>query len=245
MNGRHCGKFCWQKSAPPSVGSVAVSVCPAKPSYLWFPSVPAICSYSKADTCVIFSEAFAPQVRLNFRNYTTLMFVIFPWLGSACKGSCKLSVTQGESRKGVREPNSYLVWLSDGRLFRRARWAINVDYSSSSSLVASHQPLLPQVQHRAGFFPPLELVQYTPVTVPPFPASLPVVCSTPFRGTASSLAVLPTRSGPVAAPLEGSFALSRISASTQFLQRLRSSPVPGFFWMTRSLVMLVVCVVRR
>lgn len=70
-------------------------------------------------------------------------------------------------------------------------------------------------------------MQYAPVTVPPFPASLPVGCSTPLRGTASSLAVLPTHSGPVAAPLEGSFTPLRISASTQALQRVRSSQVPG------------------
>jgi hypothetical protein len=94
------------------------------------------------------------------------------------------------------EPNSYLVRLSDGRLFRRTRWAINIDYSSYSSLLESHQPFPGPVPDRAMSLPTSE--QPAPVCGPPLSAVLPRGCSTPLRGAASSLAVRPARSSPVA-----------------------------------------------
>lgn len=84
---------------------------------------------------------------------------------------------KGAIEKVCVEPNSYLVRLSDGRLFRRTRWAINIDYSSSSSLPESHQPFPAPVPDRAVSFPPSK--QPTPVPEPPLPAGLSVGCSTP------------------------------------------------------------------
>jgi hypothetical protein len=88
---------------------------------------------------------------------------------------------------GKRERSKRCLWirLLDGRLFRtrcRTRWAINVDYSSSSSLPESNQPFPDQVPNRAVSFPPSE--QPTPVPAPPLPAGLALGCYS-FTGDCS------------------------------------------------------------
>jgi hypothetical protein len=73
--------------------------------------------------------------------------------------------------------------------------------------------------------------QPAPVFGPPLPAVLPVGCSTPLRGAASSLAGWPARSNPLAVPvssvvpLEGCATPLSSAVSTQVLQPVCSGPV--------------------
>jgi hypothetical protein len=53
------------------------------------------------------------------------------------------------------EPHSYIVRLSDGRMFRRTRWAINVDNANRPAAVQRPlQPSRPQFHRGPVFVPP-------------------------------------------------------------------------------------------
>ncbi|XP_045030394.1 uncharacterized protein K02A2.6-like [Daphnia magna] len=137
----------------------------------------------------------------------------------------------GTVEKVCREPNSYLVRLSDGRLFRRTRWAINIDHSSSSPLDAPSKPLLPRgttngalesVADHSVLFPSPGLTHSVPAPATPLHATPSVGCDTPCPSSGSVLAQSTTTTQP-----ECRSTPSRGNASPLAVRPAYPSPAPG------------------
>ncbi|KAI9565072.1 putative uncharacterized protein K02A2.6-like [Daphnia sinensis] len=129
------------------------------------------------------------------------------------------------------EPNSYMVRLSDGRLFRRTRWAINIDHSASSPLDAPSQPLLLRgtttgalegVTNQSVLFPSPGPTHSVPAPATPLRVTPSVSCDTPCPSSGSVLAQSTTTTQP-----EGRSNPSRDNASPLAVRPAYPSPAPG------------------